>query len=130
VLDALSLFCVAFFTQLPICFDFTYFFCEVNLHEVLAHVFIKRGEVKFSWSVWPHYFFREVKLHAVLDFFGEVKWKLVKSNTVHRGGAQHPTKNYWILYKVNRCKLGSLQTSSSFSSSSSSTRASSPWVRT
>jgi hypothetical protein len=29
-------------------FDFTYFFREVKLHEVLVHVFIKRGEVKFS----------------------------------------------------------------------------------
>jgi hypothetical protein len=29
-------------------FDFTYFFREVKLHKVLVHVFIKRGEVKFS----------------------------------------------------------------------------------
>jgi hypothetical protein len=29
-------------------FDFTYFFREINLHEVLGYVFIKRGEVKFS----------------------------------------------------------------------------------
>jgi len=27
-------------------FDFTYFFCELKLHEVLAHDFIKRGEMK------------------------------------------------------------------------------------
>ncbi len=50
----------------------------MKFHEVLSHVFIQGGEVRFWWSV----------LHEVLDFFGEVKWKLVKSNTVHRGGPE------------------------------------------
>jgi hypothetical protein len=29
-------------------FDFTYFFREVKLHEVLVHVFMKRGDLTFS----------------------------------------------------------------------------------
>ncbi len=51
-------------------------------------------EVK--WSFREVYdliiFFCEVNLHEVSDFFGEVKWKLVKSHTVHRGGGQVYTK--------------------------------------
>ena len=50
-------------------FDVTYFFREVKIHEILAHDFIKRGEVKFSSSIWAHYFFREVKIHEVFRFF-------------------------------------------------------------
>ena len=41
------------------------------------------NSVKWSFpeSIWSH-FFRESKFHEVLEFFGEVKWSLVKSNTV------------------------------------------------
>jgi hypothetical protein len=56
------------------------FFGKWSFMKFWSNVFIKRGEVTFSWSVWPHDFFREVKLHEVLDVLGEVKWKLVKSN--------------------------------------------------
>jgi hypothetical protein len=100
----------------------------MKLHEVLDHDFIKRGEVKFSWSTtyFLIIFFRDVKFHEVIDFLGEVKWTLVSPGPCTGSVLSSPQKKYCITYTVNRCELGSLQTSSSVSSSSSSTRGSSP----
>ncbi len=89
-------------------------------------------EVKWSFRevydliiIFVRWSFMKFRLFLV-KWLSENRW----TPTLYTGVVQ---KIYWIVYKVNRCKyskLGSLQTSSSFSSSSSSTRASSPWVRT
>ena len=74
----------------------------------IPHPSVTHSQTLFAWS---EDYLREVKLYEVWDFFGEVKWKLVKSSTVRRGGAQVSKRKLLtgILYKVNRCKLGSLQ---------------------